>query len=170
MSDTVLVTGAFGLVGSETVKRLAADGRKVIATDLDTPANRTKAQALPSGVQRGWADLTNPADVDRLVSEVAPVAIVHLAAVIAPAIYRNSALGRKVNVDATAALVRTAEMQPDPPRFVLASSAAVYGSRNPYRHDPICVGTPTRPTEVYGGHKLEAEDLGGASSLEGGVL
>ena len=170
MSDTVLVTGAFGLVGSETVKRLAADGRKVIATDLDTPANRTKAQALPSGVQARWADLTNPADVDRLVSEVAPVAIVHLAAVIAPAIYRNAALGRKVNVDATAALVTAAEAQPNPPRFVLASSAAVYGSRNPYRHDPICLDTPTRPTEVYGAQKLEAENLVRSSSLEWVIL
>lgn len=170
MSETVLVTGAFGLVGSETVKRLAADGRDVVATDLDTSANRTKAQALPSGVQARWADLTNPADVDRLVSEVAPAAIVHLAAVIAPAIYRNAALGRKVNVDATAALVRAAEAQPNPPRFVLASSAAVYGSRNPYRHDPISVDTPTRPTEVYGGHKLEAENLVRSSSLEWVIL
>src|ERR1700758_3384054 len=134
MSDTVLVTGAFGLVGSETVKRLAADGRKVIATDLDTPANRTKAQALPSGVQARWADLTNPADVDRLVSDVAPAAIIHLAAVIPPPIYRNPKPARRVNVDATEALVRAAEAQNSPPRFVQASSNAVYGSRNPHRH------------------------------------
>jgi nucleoside-diphosphate-sugar epimerase len=165
MSKTVLVTGGFGLVGSETVKRLAADGRNVVATDLDTPANRKKARALPVGAEVRWADLTNPTEVDLLVSEVAPAAIVHLAALIAPAIYRNAALGRKVNVDATAALVRAAEAQPSPPRFVLASSAAVYGSRNPYRHDPICVDTPTRPTEVYGGHKLEAENLVRSSSL-----
>ena len=45
MSDAVLVTGAFGLVGSATVKRLAADGRNVVATDLDIPENR-KAAAL----------------------------------------------------------------------------------------------------------------------------
>ncbi len=74
------------------------------------------------------------------------------------------------------ALVRAAETQPNPPRFVLASSAAVYGSRNPHRHDPIGVDTPTRPTEVYGGHKLEAENLVRSSDLDwvilrlGGVL
>ena len=103
MSETVLVTGGFGLVGSETVKRLAAVGRDVVATDLDTPANRNKAQALPSRVQARWADLTNPDDVDRLVSDVAPSAIIHLAAVIPPPIYRNPKLARRVNVDATAA-------------------------------------------------------------------
>ena len=176
MSGVVLVTGGSGLVGSETVKRLAADGREVVATDLDIPANRKKARTLPSGVDARWADLTNPVEVGQLVSDVAPVAIVHLAAVIAPAIYRNVALGRKVNVDATAALVRAAEALPSPPRFVLASSAAVYGSRNPHRHEPIDADTPTRPTEVYGGQKLEAENLVRSSSLEwvilrlGGVL
>ena len=48
MTDTVLVTGAFGLVGSETVRQLLAEGRRVIATDLDVPANRTAAAALPA--------------------------------------------------------------------------------------------------------------------------
>ena len=50
MTDTVLVTGGFGLVGSQTVKRLTADGRRVVVADLDTPANRKKAKALPDGV------------------------------------------------------------------------------------------------------------------------
>ena len=50
MTDAVLVTGGFGLVGSQTVTRLAADGRRVVVADLDTPANRKKAKALPDGV------------------------------------------------------------------------------------------------------------------------
>ena len=131
MTDTVLVTGGFGLVGSQTVKRLTADGRRVVVADLDTPANRKKAKELPGGVDVRWADLTDAAAVERLVSEVAPSVIVHLAAVIPPPLYRNPGLARKVNVDATVALVRAAEAQPNPPRFVQASSNAVYGSRNP---------------------------------------
>jgi nucleoside-diphosphate-sugar epimerase len=171
MPDAVLVTGGLGLVGSETVKRLAADGRRVVATDLDNPANRKKAQALPSGAEIRWADLTNPADVNRLVSGVSPAAIIHLAAVIPPPIYRVRGLARKVNVDATAALVRAAEAQPHPPRFVLASSNAVWGSRNPHTcPDLIRADTPPRPTELYGGHKLEAEDLVRSSSLDWVVL
>jgi nucleoside-diphosphate-sugar epimerase len=171
MSEAVLVTGGLGLVGSETVKRLAVDRRSVVATDLDTPANRKKAAALPTGVEVRWADLTNPPDVDRLISEVAPAAIIHLAAVIPPPIYRSRKLARKVNVDATAALVRAAEAQPTPPRFVHASSNAVYGSRNPHRHaEPIGADTPTHPTELYGGHKLEAEELVRSSGLNWVVL
>lgn len=171
MSDTVLVTGAFGLVGSQTVRRLCELGRRVVATDLGTDANRTAAEALPPGAQARWADLTDAAQVERLLAEVAPSAIVHLAAVIPPSIYRNAALARKVNVDATATLVRMAEARPHPPRFVQASSNAVYGARNPHRTTPpVTADTPAHPTELYGGHKLEAEELVRASSLPWVVL
>jgi nucleoside-diphosphate-sugar epimerase len=171
MTDTVLVTGGFGLVGAETVKRLATDGRHVVIADLDTPANRKKAARLLDGVEVHWADLTDAAAVDRLVSEVSPSVIVHLAAVIPPPLYRNPGLARKVNVDATTALVRAAEAQPNPPRFVQASSNAVYGSRNPHRvTDVVRADTPPRPFELYSNTKFEAERLVRASSLEWVVL
>ncbi len=95
MSDTVLVTGGFGLVGSATVLQLAADNRRVVIADLETPGNVKKAQALPGRVEVRWTDLTDPDQVQRLVSEVAPAAIIHLAAIIPPLIYRNARLARR---------------------------------------------------------------------------
>lgn len=171
MTQAVLVTGGFGLVGSETVKQLAANGQTVIVADLDTPANRKKAKALPDGVATRWVDLTDEAEVRRVVSEVAPSVIVHLAAVIPPPLYRNPAVARKVNVGATKALVRAAEAQPSPPRFVQASSNAVYGSRNPHRVTGVArADTPPRPFELYSNTKFEAEEFVRASSLEWVVL
>jgi nucleoside-diphosphate-sugar epimerase len=79
MSETVLITGAFGLVGSETVRRFAADGWRVVAT-----AHRNADAGLPPGVQARWTDLTDPDQVERLVSEVSPAVIIHLAAIIPP--------------------------------------------------------------------------------------
>ncbi len=67
MSDTVLITGAFGLAGKATVRRFAADGWQVVAT-----VHRNVDQALPSGVDMRRVDLTDPAQVDRVVSEVSP--------------------------------------------------------------------------------------------------
>jgi len=177
MTEKVLVTGGFGLVGSQTVRRLAIDGHHVVATDLGTPAQRKAAASLPPTAEARWANLTNQDEVDQLLAQVSPTAIVHLAAVIPPAIYRNRELGRRVNVDATAAVLRAAQARPRPPRFVLASSNAVYGSRNPHRHpERLSVDSPLRPADLYGSHKVEAERLLRASSLEwvilrlGGVL
>ncbi|GBE67578.1 oxidoreductase [Mycobacterium sp. MFM001] len=171
MSETVLVTGGFGLVGSATVRRLAADGRRVAVADLGTAANRKAARTLPAGVEVHLTDLTEPGQVDRLVSAVAPAAIVHLAAVIPPTIYRHAQLARRVNVDATAALVAAAEAQPNPPRFVHASSNAVYGARNPHRMSgAVTASTPVRPSDLYSQHKAEAEHHVRSSSLEWVVL
>jgi len=177
MADMVLVTGGFGLVGSATVRQLAAVGRRVVIADLETPANAKKAKALPGGVEVRWVDLTDPDQVQRLISEVAPVAIIHLAAIIAPAIYRVAKVARRVNVDATETLVRAAETQPTPPRFVHASSNAVFGPRNPHRTTPpLTADDPMRPCDIYSGTKAEAEEIVRSSKLDwvllrfGGVL
>jgi nucleoside-diphosphate-sugar epimerase len=171
MTQKVLVTGGFGLVGTQTVERLVGGGHTVVVADLETPANRKKAKTLPDGATVHWTDLTDARAVDRLVADVSPSVIVHLAAVIPPPLYRNPGLARKVNVEATMALVRAAEAQPSPPRFVQASSNAVYGSRNPHRvTDLVRADTPARPFELYSSTKFEAEEFVRSSSLEWVVL
>ena len=171
MAGTVLVTGGFGLVGSMTVRRLAELGRRVVVADLDTPANRKAEATLPQDASVRWTDLTDEDQVQRLITEVAPEAIVHLAAVIPPPIYKNPKVARRVNVDATATLVRIAEQQPTPPRFVQASSNAVYGSRNPHTTTaPLRADDPMRPCDIYSGTKAEAELIVRSSSLPWVVL
>lgn len=177
MTDAVLVTGAFGLVGTATVKHLAAQGRPVVATDLDTPANRAAAGTLPAAVQTRWADLTDGAQVTELLTGVDPASIIHLAAIIPPLCYAKPQLARKVNVDATANLVKAAAAQSNPPRFIQASSIAVYGPRNPHHITELLTAeTPVNPYDVYGRQKTEAETIVRDSSLDwvilrlGGVL
>lgn len=166
----VLVTGAFGLVGSATVARLHEQGVAVVATDLDSPANRKAARKLPASVTVAWADLTDEAQVRRLVERVNPSAIVHLAAVIPAACYTHVALATRVNVGATMSLVRAAEAQPIRPRFVQASSVAVHGSCSPYRGDILRADSPTVPADSYGQLKLLAETAVRRSDLNWVVL
>ncbi|GBG36280.1 NAD-dependent epimerase/dehydratase family protein [Mycobacterium montefiorense] len=171
MTEDVLVTGGFGLVGSQTVRQLVADGHRVVASDLGTSAQRKAARSLPAGAAPYWADLTDPAEVDRLVAKTAPATIIHLAAMIPPGIYRHPKLARRVNVDATAALLRAAKACPRPVRFIQASSNAVHGSRNPRRHrEWLRADTPVRPADLYGAHKVEAEQLVRASGLDWVIL
>lgn len=163
--ESILVTGAFGLVGKQTVARLAASGRHVVATDLETSANVRAARRLGRDIEVRWADLTLPGAADRLVGEVAPSAIIHLAAVIPPACYQRSDLARRVNVGATQALVAAAEQLASAPRFIQASSVAVYGSRNPRHEQLLTAETPISPSDSYGSTKREAEAIVRASSL-----
>jgi nucleoside-diphosphate-sugar epimerase len=175
-AETILVTGAFGLVGSEIIRQLMVDGRHVIATDLGVPANRKAADGIPSTEVR-WTDLTDQKAVAALLRDVSPTAIIHLAAIIPPVCYAQPVLARRVNVDATKHLVEAAAALPSPPRFVQASSVAAYGARNPHRFsDVLTADTPLRPSDIYGAHKVEAENLVRASGLDwvilrlGGVL
>ena len=134
MSDTVLVTGGFGLVGIGNRTAAGCLGRpRGGSRPRDARQRQGRTRSCRSGVEFRWTDLTDAEQVQRLVSETAPSAIIHLAAIIAPAIYRIPKVARRVNVDATTTLVRIAEAQPNPPRFVHASSNAVFGPRNPHR-------------------------------------
>lgn len=172
-TDTVLVTGAFGMVGTHTVQMLAADGWRVVATDIDTPSNRKAAATIPKRADIAvlWADLTDPRAANLVVCTASPVAIVHLAAIIPPYCYTRRAPARAVNVDATRGLIRTAETLANPPRFIQASSTAVYGSRNPFRHQGLLrADTPCRPSDIYGNHKVEAEESLKLSGLDWLVL
>ena len=171
MSEKVLVTGGFGLVGSQTVRRLVTAGHRVVATDLGTAAQRKAATSLPAGVEVHWADLTDPGAVTRLVAEMAPTVIIHLAAVIPPVIYRDHELARRVNIDSTVSLLRAAEASPRPVRFIQASSNAVHGARNPHRHPGLLTAdTPPQPSDLYGAHKAEVEHHVRSSALDWVIL
>jgi nucleoside-diphosphate-sugar epimerase len=171
---SVLVTGAFGLVGTAVVADLADRGHTVAATDLDLPAHRRRAGKMITERPRvavHWADLIRAADVDRLIRSVSPSTIVHLAAIIPPFCYARRELAHQVNVEATARLVKAATSMAVPPRFVLASSVAVHGARNPHRNAGLLTtATARQPSDLYGSHKVAAEDLVTNSDLDWVVL
>jgi nucleoside-diphosphate-sugar epimerase len=162
---TVLVTGAFGQVGWRCVEILLQRGHTVVATDLPTEASKTVAARLAAAAHPGtlipiYADLLDAEAVGGLVSEHPPAAIVHLAAMLSPASYRNPALARRINVGGTTNLVQAAAALPSPPTLLYASSASVYGSRNPYRHpELITPQTPVNPIDQYGEDKVLAEKV-----------
>ena len=88
-----------------------------------------------------------------------------------PPSYRNPRLARRINVEGTTNLVRAAESLSVPPLFVFASSAAVYGSRNPYRYpERITAQTPVNPIDQYGEDKVLAEAVIKGSALPYALL
>jgi nucleoside-diphosphate-sugar epimerase len=170
---TILVTGAFGQVGRRCTQILLDRGRTVVATDLRTDKTIAAAAELSEGAGKlipAYVDLLDAEAVRDLVATHRPQAIIHLAAIVSPPSYRNPGLARRINVGGTenllAAALETNDALPRPPLFLMASSAAVYGSRNPYRHpERITPDTEVQPIDQYGEDKVLAEAAIRASGL-----
>jgi nucleoside-diphosphate-sugar epimerase len=174
--DTVVVTGAFGQVGKRCAQILLERGRTVIAVDLRNDKTEAAAAELaalggPGELIPAYVDLTDADAVADLLVKHQPGAIVHLAGLLAPTSYRNPALARKVNVGGTENLLAGAAKLATPPLFVLASSASVYGSVNPYRFpERITAQTPVNPIDQYGEDKVLAEAAVRGSGLPAAML
>ncbi|GJN96009.1 hypothetical protein NJB1907f44_03970 [Mycobacterium marinum] len=162
-SETVLNTGAFGQVGKRCTEILLRRGHTVVAMDLATESSAVIAAGLQQARTAGvlipvFIDLTDGAEVSTAVARHRPTVIVHLAAIVSPPSYRNPRMAHQVNVGGTRNLVTAAQALTDPPLFVFASSAAVYGSRNPHRQpERITATTPVNPIDQYGENKVLAE-------------
>jgi nucleoside-diphosphate-sugar epimerase len=171
-NNTILVTGAMGLLGKRVTELLLSRKHTVVALDLGTEATMAVVEQLrplpgqPGELVPAFVDLLDAVALRELVAGHQPAAIVHLAAIVSPPCYSNPTFARRVNVEGTANLVDAAKALANPPMFIEASSAAVYGSRNPYRNTGRVSGrTPVNPVDCYGEDKVAAEDIVAASGL-----
>lgn len=142
----IIVTGAGGFVGSRLVARLA--DHDVVALDQD-------AGGIPDlpHVTGLAGDLCDPAVLEAAMHGGCD-AVVHLATVPGGAAEQQPGLARRVNVDASMALADAAAGAGEQPRFVFASSIAVFGAPLPASVDD---STPVSPTLRYGAHKAMME-------------
>lgn len=136
----ILVTGAAGFVGRRLVDALAAKGEQVVALDRVT-------DAIPKrdGVKPVVADLMNSESYEAALAGVD--CVIHLAAVTGKA--RPDAF-RKVNVEATKALIAACE-RAGVKRLVLMSSIAVtYKARQfyPYAESKIAAEAAARASKL----------------------
>jgi nucleoside-diphosphate-sugar epimerase len=142
----VLVTGAGGFVGRELIGQLLDSGASVIAID-------SVAAGIPAGAEVLAGDLADPA-LRAAALAGRPDAVIHLATVPGGAAEANPAASRRINIDAMYDLLLEAGAMGNRPRFVFASSIAVYGDPLP---DHVDDATPLVPKMIYGGHKAMME-------------
>ena len=147
----VLITGATGFTGRYLAPRLAAENHEVHGTTHG-----------PAGVdvegisQLHDVDLTDPEAVGRLVDQVAPTKVVHLAA-IAFVAHSDVAGMYRANILGTRNLLAALASAPGRPEaVVVASSANIYGNAREGRLDE---SVPPAPANDYAVTKVAAENI-----------
>jgi D-erythronate 2-dehydrogenase len=156
----ILVTGAAGMIGRKLTERLARDDRlggepidRLTLLDV-APAPRPDAD-FP--VETVVADLNDLRAVDVLLAE-RPEVIIHLAAALSGEAEADFELGYRVNLEGTRGLLEAVRRLGEnyAPRFVFASSIAVFGAPFP---DVIGDDFLVAPRTSYGTQKAICELL-----------
>lgn len=155
----IVITGAAGFVGRALVARLlqehAAGERPLRAlTLLDIGFGEPPVRPLVRQIAGSIADA---AIVARAFAEPVDL-LIHLASIPGGTAELQYALARDVNLHGTLHLLEACQAQVEKggavPRFVFASTIAVFGAALPGRVDD---DTPARPAMTYGAQKLMGE-------------
>ncbi len=153
----ILVTGAFGQIGSEltVALRQAYGEEQVVATDIALPQ---KKEARPDGAGPfATLDVTEPEAVLRLIKKHNIDTVVHLAALLSATGERKPERAWQVNVAGTLNILNAAREQ-HLSQVIIPSSIAVFGPETPRKGAPN--DTILRPTTMYGITKVTCELLG----------
>lgn len=152
----VLVTGAFGRLGQEGLERLLQEGHSVVAFDVPSRRNRRMARRLEGRARTVWGDIRSAEDIGPCVADCD--AIIHNAAILAPASEKNPELAHAVNVGGTRNILEAMKRRQRPPVIVFSSSLSVCGPRMP-GGPPLQASDPAVGTDVYTSDKAECETL-----------
>src|SRR5271156_4560865 len=133
-----LITGGKGFVGQWLAAHLKDRGDEVAVIDIET-------------------DVADRTAVRRVMADVVPEAVYHLAAMThVGESWENPGEVLRVNVLGTAEVLAAARSLAAPPTVLVVSSAAVYGTATPAQL-PRGEDAPTAPATPYAASKLAAE-------------
>jgi GDP-4-dehydro-6-deoxy-D-mannose reductase len=154
----VLITGASGFVGAYLLAEFATRYPHVKTVGVG---------ALPGPFRA--MDLRDQSAIDAVLKEIRPSAVIHLAAVAAPAEARaDPELAWSVNVDGTrrlaTAVLRVLDGQC---RFIQVGSAEAYGATFNASPLPVKEDQPLQPVSPYGATKAAADVVMGQLAYEG---
>lgn len=163
MTQTILVTGGAGYVGSALIPSLLKKGYEVIVYDLYLYGDVFKNLKHPR-LKEIKGDIR---DAERLIHAGRGVdQLIHLACISNdPTFDLNPALGKAINYDGFFNVIQTME-QNQIKRLIFASSASVYGVQEGEMRETV----EPRPITDYSRYKYECEKLLHHSSINHVIL
>ncbi len=169
----ILITGGTGCIGAAASYACARRGaaRIFVASRSGRPDRLQLwfGDRVEARVRMLRGDLTDSTAVERWMEAASPTHVIHFGAFQTPACDAEPWRGMEVNTGGTLNLVRAAARRRSLERFVLASSAAVYGPRSLYPGPAVRETDPLRPRNLYGVWKLASEHLARLYHEETGV-
>jgi UDP-glucose 4-epimerase len=171
-TNSVLVTGGSGFIGSYVVRALLARGEKVVVYDVLTSGN-VLSGVVGDDHGDGSLAVTNGSVVDgsklrRLCALHSVDRIVHLASPLTTEVTDNPLRGVRDICEGTATVFEIARAC-GIRRVVWASSVSVFGLRRDYPAGPIANEAPHFPTSLYGSCKSLCEQMARTYRNEHGV-
>lgn len=159
----VLLTGAGGSIGYETLRQIVNTNHEVTILDLDNRKNRKKFKDFENRVKVIYGSVND----EELISKIVPNqdVVIHLAAIIPPLADKRPDLTLTVNFYGTQTIVKTIMKLDKKPFLIFSSSVSVYGDR--LKDYWIRVGDKLSPSEgdYYAQTKIATEEMITSSNI-----
>lgn len=151
-----LITGALGCIGSWCCRQLVREGHAVVGLDLSEDRHRPELIMTPeevSEVNHVRGDITDLADIERVLDRERITHVIHLAAMLVPLAAADPPRGALVNVVGTVNMFEAVKRR-GLAGLAYASSAAVYDRTDGAR---VAEDADGHPINHYGVHKQANE-------------
>ncbi|HUT82316.1 MAG TPA: NAD(P)-dependent oxidoreductase [Candidatus Bathyarchaeia archaeon] len=163
----VLLTGAFGNVGTSTLEALLKKSTdEITCFDKPTIATRKESRKYKGQIKVIWGDLRNPKKVAKAVEN--QDVVLHIGAIIPPKANRSRKETNDINFGGTKNIVDAINKQTNKPKLVYTSSIAVYGDVRHLGTHTVSIEQPFNPSphDHYAVTKIKSEEYIRNSGVE----